>query len=226
MTETSEEIKDDHLYVCEYDGQETISLGADIELWNEGLEEGLTVRRSLGRIVHSWVVTEAGVRERRMDHVTDAGKFVMIPTTDATQSHPVIVEDADPTLHFPTELFTVGQINTAVKGADPEDDSIEADELAELQDSARAIADRINDGIEAEFEARYEEWRAGEGAYPEGKDFAYEIPLAADWKRRVVSERTDLSAAQVELLATVGFPSSMRVTVDVDVPDAAEDKLV
>lgn len=227
MTErlTSDQIEADHLYICEYDGQETISVGEDIDLWNEGLQNELAVRRSLGRIIHSWTVTEAGVQKIRMDHVTDSGKFVMIPTADATQSRPVIVEDADPTVQFPTALFTVSQINTAASGADPDDVSATSDELADLAGNVRAIADRINDGIESEFQTYYEDWRADAGLYPEGRDFGYEIPLTAEWKQQVLTERTDLSPAQIEVLATAGYPSSMRVRIDVSVPDALEEDL-
>lgn len=216
-------ISADHLYVCEYRDSETLLVGHDVGAWNEGLADTLRVRRDLGRIVHSWVVTEAGVRKLRTDHVTDRDLFVLVPASESHLDHPVVVEDADPTVEFPTALLKHGHVTTAVRDADPSGD-LTAEELDSLESDAHDVVERVNDGIEAAFEERYESWRADQGAYPEGRDFGYEVPLDAEWKRSVIAERTDLSAPQVDLLATAGYPSSMRVRVDVDYPDAIEKR--
>lgn len=219
------DVSDDHLYVGEYGGQQTIALGHDVALWNEGLPEPLTVHRDLGRVVHSWTVTEAGFRELRTEQITSKGNLVLVPGPDSQQEHPIIVENVDPTLRFPDELFSVSQINTVVKSADPDEDDIDAAELDALAEAPRDTVERINRDVESAFEARYEAWVAEADPYPEGRDFGYEIPLSPEWKRRVLAERTDLSEAQVDLLATAGFPASMRVTVDVETPDAVEERL-
>lgn len=215
----------DHLYICTYDGQETLSVGRDIELWNEGLPDHLVAHRDLGRIIHSWTVTEAGVHELRTEQITDEGTLVLIPNSSSQQNQPIIVEDVNPTPLFPTELLTVSQLNTIVSGTDADVAAIDAAELSHLAEQAREITNRINSDIESAFEARYESWLADTDPYPDGQDFGYEIPLEADWKRDVIADRTDLSSAQVSLIANAGFPASMRVTVDVDIPAAVEDRI-
>lgn len=219
------DISADHLYICTYDGQETISVGRDIELWNEGLPNNIVVHRDLGQIVHSWTVTEAGIHDLRTEQITDLGNLVLVPTAEAQQNQSIIVEDVDPTLLFPSQLLTVSQLNTIVSGTDPEEAAIDAGELSYLSEEVQEITDRINDDIETAFEARYECWVADTDHYPEGQDCGYEIPLEAHWKHEVIADRTDLSAAQVSLIANAGFPASMRVTVDVDTPAAVEEQI-
>lgn len=216
------DVSADNLYVCEYNGQETISRGRDVELWNEGLAEHLAVNRDLGRIVHSWTVTEAGVRTLRTDQVTDDGKLVMVPSADSQQEHTLIVEDVEPTLVFPEQLFTVSQIRAAANGATTDKSAASKAELEALTAEAPEIAVSINDDIRSAYEARYNSWRDDLRTHPEGTNFQYQIPLEDDWKRTVLTDRTDLSPAQVEILATAGYPASMSVTIDVDTPDIDE----
>lgn len=218
-----DDVSDDHLYVCEYKGQKTVTIGHDLDLWNEGLSESLLARKDLGRVVHSWVVTEAGMRERRTDYVTDDGQLVLVPAAASQLGDTIIVEDVTPTVEVPSRLFEHSHITTAAASVDPRETDLTANELDHLAANAYRIVERVNDGIEPVLESRYESWREDAFPYPEGRDFAYDVPLEPAWKREVIAERTDLSGAQVSHLATVGYPASMRVRVHVDYPDSLDE---
>ncbi|WP_254533232.1 hypothetical protein [Natrinema gelatinilyticum] len=216
MTSSDQELSAANLYVCEYDGGKTIAPGGDINLWNEGLETPLTVRRDFGQIEHSWIVLEAGVRKVRTEHVTDDGKLVRLPV-DGQMGQPSIVHDVDSTVSIPTELFPEGHLQTAVRTS-----ISEGGELATLAEDLDEISAEINRNAESAFRSRYEEWIGEQVPYPKGTNQQYEIPLDVEWKRDVIKRSTELTDAQATEIARMGFPSTMRVTVNVEYPEGIE----
>lgn len=216
MSTSNSDLSTANLYVCEYDGGKTIAPGGDIRLWNEGLETPLTVRRDLGRVEHSWVVLEAGVRKVRTDHVTADGTLVMLPA-DGQMGQPNIVHDVEPTVSIPTELFPEDHLQTAVRTSTSEDG-----ELADLSQDLDELAAQINRDAESAFRSRYEEWLDEQTPYPKGTNQQYEIPLDVEWKRDVIRQTTELTAEQATELAEMGYPSSMCVMIDVEYPEAVQ----
>lgn len=206
---TDADVAVDHLYICTYGGARTVSTGDRLVGWNEGLPEPLTVERDLGAIEHAWVVTDGYGQPERKDHVTDAGFLVCVPR-GASQHETTIESGVAAEVQLPETVFPASVIGAAARGADPTD--CDQDTLDRLDREAKSIADEVNASVGSAVRERYEEWRAGASPYPEGRDFVYEVPLPAAWRREVLG-RAGLSEAEAAVVADVGAPAMMRIRI-------------
>lgn len=196
-----------HLYVCQHASGEVILPGDALAGWNEGLAEGLEVRRDLGRIRHLWDMLGPDGRSRRTDVVIENETLVTIGRTGAGDVE--IAEGIEPRTRYPERLFDLRTLRVACRAS-----AAEGRALAGRADVVEALVGELNRDLEGTLRARYEAWLAAQSPYPRGIDHRYRVPLGRRWKAAVIRDRTDLTEAQADELAGFGYPGAMEVRIE------------